>query len=54
MFSIKVVVGNSRVLVGKSGKPVVYKTKAAADKAAKKIDKDLNPKVVPAIPVHEI
>lgn len=54
MFSIKVIVGTQRILVGKAGKPSVFKTRKLADTAAKKIANRLSPKVVQAIPVHEL
>lgn len=54
MYSIKVTVKNERVLVGKSGKPSVYKTLKSAHKAKNKIDEKYEPTVVSAIPVAEL
>ncbi len=53
-FSIKVLVGGERIMVGKAGKPTIYKTKKLAQEQANKISKKMEARVVPSIPVHEL
>jgi len=54
MFGIKILKDNERRFLGKSGKPSLYKTRDAAQKAATKLDKKYEAKVLPSMLIHEI